>query len=151
MNGCFLQATCDTLPMTAKLDALLSAIPLALRPETAPFSPEVFVRQNGQAPPDYLQTFARYQGGAGEVGTAYLDLWEPAEIWQANEDYQVAEFAPGFTIFGSDGGDTAYAFERSSGLIHEFLFIGMTMDEPATFRSQSFEAFLTWLSAQVDE
>ena len=137
--------------MTAKLDALLLAIPLELRPEIVPFSPEVFLHQNGQAQSDYLQAFARYQGGAGEVGTAYLDLWEPAEVWQANEDYQVAEFAPGFTIFGSDGGGTAYAFERSSGFIHEFPFIGMTMDEPATFRIHSFEAFLTWLAAQVAE
>ena len=80
--------------MTARLDALLLAIPLALRPETAPFSPEGFVHQNGHAPPDYLQAFARYQGGAGEVGTAYLDLWEPAEIQQANEDCQVGEFTP---------------------------------------------------------
>ena len=73
--------------MTAELDALLLAIPLAPRPATAPFSPEVFVHQNGQAPPDYLQAFARYQGSAGEVGMAYLDLWEPIDIWQANEDY----------------------------------------------------------------
>lgn len=137
--------------MTAELNALLLAIPLERRPETAPFFPNVFVQQNGEAPPDYLQAFARYQGGAGEAGTAYLDLWEPEEVLEANEDYQVAEFAPGFTVFGSDGGDTAYAFERTSGFIHEFPFIGMTMDEPATFRSQSFEGFLTWLVAQVEE
>ncbi len=137
--------------MTAELDALLIAIPLALRPETSPFSPDVFVQQNGQAPLDYLQASARYQGGAGEVGTAYLDLWEPEEVLEANEGYQVAEYAPGFTVFGSDGGGVAYAFERTSGFIYEFPFIGMTMDEPATFRSESLEGFLTWLAAQVDE
>jgi hypothetical protein len=137
--------------MTAELDALLLTIPLEQRPETAPFSPEAFVQQNGQAPGDYLQAFAHYQGGAGEVGTAYLDLWEPEEVFGANEDYQVAEFAPGFTIFGSDGGDTAYAFERTSGVIYTFPFIGMTMDQPATFVSQSLEGFLTWLAVQVEE
>jgi hypothetical protein len=137
--------------MTAELDALLLAIPLALRPETSRFSPEVFVHQNGPAPPDYLQAFARYQGGAGQVAAAYLDLWDPDEVFEANIAYQVAEYAPGFTIFGSDGGDTAYAFERTSGFIHEFPFIGMTLDEPATFLSQSFRGFLTWLATQEDE
>ena len=137
--------------MTAELDALLLTIPLELRPETSPFSSEVFVQQNGQAPPDYFQAFARYKGGAGEVGKAYLDLWEPEEVSEANEDYQVAEYAPGFTVFGSDGGGTAYAFERTSGVIYTFPFIGMTMDEPAAFLSQSFEGFLTWLAVQVEE
>jgi hypothetical protein len=137
--------------MTAELDKLLLTIPLTPRPETPRFSPAVFVRQNGQVPPDYLQAFARYQGGAGQVGTAYLKLWEPEEILEANLEYQIAEYAPGFTIFGSDGGDIAYAFEHRSGFIHEFPFIGMTLDEPATFLSQSFEGFLTWLAAPGDE
>jgi hypothetical protein len=119
--------------MTAELDALLLAIPLEQRPKTAPFSAEVFVRQNGQASPDYLQAFARYKGGAGEVGAANLDLWESTEVLEVNVDYQVAEYAPGFTIFGSDGGGMAYAFECTSGFIYEFPFIGMIMSEP--FRS----------------
>jgi len=137
--------------MTAQLDALLSAIPLELRPANVPFSADLFVHHNGQAPADYLEAFTRYQGGAGDVGTSYVDVWDPAEVQEANVDYQATEFAPGFTIFASDGGDTAYAFERVSGSIHAFPFIGMTMDEPATFLSQSFEGFLTQLAGQVDE
>ncbi|GAB2470157.1 hypothetical protein GCM10011375_41020 [Hymenobacter qilianensis] len=137
--------------MTAELDALLFALPLMPRPESSPFNAEGFVHQNGQAPPEYLQAMARYQGGAGQVGTAYLDLWEPADVLEANAAYQVEEFAPGFTIFGSDGGGMAYAFERTSGLIYAFPFIGMTMAEPATFRSHSFEGFLMGLATQGDQ
>ena len=60
--------------MTVQLDALLSAIPLELRPASAPFSPQSFVRHNGQAPADYLDAIARYRGRAGDMGAAYLDV-----------------------------------------------------------------------------
>lgn len=137
--------------MTASLDALLSAIPLELRPAGAPFSVDSFVRHNGQAPADYLDAFSRYRGGAGDVGAAYLDVWEPEELQEANVHYAVGEYAPGFTIFASDGGSTAYAFERTTGHIYAFPFIGMTMDEPATLLSATFEGFLTGLDAQACE
>jgi hypothetical protein len=52
--------------MTAELDALLLAIPLALRPETSRFSPEVFVHQNGPAPPDYLQALLAIRAVLGK-------------------------------------------------------------------------------------
>jgi hypothetical protein len=134
--------------MTGQLDTFLSAVSLELRSADVPFSAGLFMRHNGQAPSDYLEAFTRYRGWAGDVGKAYLDVWNPEEIREANVNYRVEEFAPGFTIFASDGGNTAYAFERSSGNIYTFPFIGMTMDEPAVFLSPTFEGFLTWLMVQ---
>ncbi|MGJ1409065.1 hypothetical protein ACR78Z_05270 [Sphingobacterium thalpophilum] len=49
--------------------------------------------------------------------------------------------APEFFIFGSDGGDTAFAIERSTGAIFEMPFIGMSKEE-AVFRSKTFTDFL---------
>lgn len=137
--------------MNIQLDALLSAIPLERRAADVPFSAEVFVQHNGLAPTDYLEAFARYRGGAGDVGAAYLDLWEPDEVKEANADYEVAAYAPGFTVFASDGGDTAYAFKRDSGDIYAFPFIGMTMDEPATFLSSTLEGFLVKLAVEDND
>ena len=70
---------------------------------------------------------------------------------ESNADYAVAEYTPGFTIFASDGGNTAYAFERTSGHIYAFPFIGMTMDEPATFLSSTFEGFLAGLAVREND
>jgi hypothetical protein len=137
--------------MTSELNAMLLAMYLVPQLEGSRFSPEEFVQVNGCAPADYLEAATYYRGGAGEVGTAYFDWWDPESVENANVDYRVKEFAPGFTVFGSDGGDTAYAFERTSGFIYAFPFIGMTMDGPATFLSKSFEGFLNWLAAHVDE
>lgn len=101
-----------------------------------------FQFENGKIPGDYLVMLTKYHGGAGLLGDGYIDLWEPEEIKASNEDYQVQEFAPGFTIFGSDGGDTAFAFERATGFIYCFPFVGMIIDEPPTLISKSFEDFL---------
>jgi hypothetical protein len=46
---------------------------------------------------------------------------------------------------------TSSACERTSGFIHTFPFIGMTMDGLATFLSQSFECFLTRLAVRIEE
>ncbi len=137
--------------MPAQLDALLAAIPLTLRPASAPFAAETFVHHNGQAPADYLDAFTRYRGGAGQVGMSYVDIWEPEEVQAANVAYETAEYAPGFTIFASDGGGTAYAFEQRSGHIYVFPFIGMTIEKPATFLNTRFEGFLADLAERESD
>ena len=134
--------------MSPTLENLLLALPLAPRPPSAYFDKETFVQQNGLVPADYLRALSKYQAGEGAVGAAYLALWEPAEVYSLNADYEVAEFAPGFTIFGSDGGGTAFAFEQTTGSIYSFAFIGMTLDEPAIFWSQSLEGFVQKLAAE---
>jgi hypothetical protein len=53
----------------------------------------------------------------------------------------VEELAPGFFMFGSDGGDTAFAIEKSTGDIYEMPFIGMSKEE-ATFKNKTFTEFM---------
>lgn len=128
--------------MNDQLTELLLAIPLAPLSNNRRISVEEFIRQNGKVPNDYLTLLKNFHGGSGLVGDSYVDLWEPLNIYDLNQGYKVEEFAPGFTIFGSDGGDMAFAFDRNTGFIYHFAFIGMTIDEPATFISEYFLEFL---------
>lgn len=71
----------------------------------------------------------------------YTSLWPLTDLFQLNRDYEVDEYAPVFFIFGSNGGDTAYAIEKASGKIFEMPFIGMSQNE-AIFLSDNFDKFL---------
>lgn len=131
--------------MTHSLENLLLEIPLSPRGGSQIFNQVSFLSENGIVPEDYLEAFSKYNGGAGDIGEAYIDLWQPEELAEMNISYHVSEYAPGFTIFGSDGGDTAYAFACDTGFIYKFPFIGMTMDEPAVLLGKALEEFLMLL------
>ena len=60
---------------------------------------------------------------------------------QLNKEYSVEEYAPKLFIFGSDGGDTAFAIEKSTGDIYEMPFIGMSKEE-AVFKNKTFSEFI---------
>lgn len=59
---------------------------------------------------------------------------------QLNKEYNVEEYAPEFFIFGSDGGDTAFAIEKSTGDIYEMTFIDMSKEE-VVFKDKTFAGF----------
>lgn len=64
-------------------------------------------------PKDYIEFVLHANGGSGPVGEySHLVLWRVEDILPWNEGYSVSELAPGLVLFGSDGGDTAYAFLR---------------------------------------
>ena len=62
-------------------------------------------------PTDYCAFMAWSNGGEGELGEEYLDLWPLDEIAQLNEDYRIARYLPNVLAIGSDGGDKCYAFD----------------------------------------
>lgn len=65
-----------------------------------------------ELPSDFKRFLKLSNGGEGPIGTSsYLQLWRVEQIPSRNDDYGVAEFAPGIVIFGSDGGSEAYAFD----------------------------------------
>jgi hypothetical protein len=82
-------------------------------------------------------------GGDGPIGeNAYLSLWHIEQLVSLNDAYHVSEFAPSFVLFGSDGGDTAYAFDRREpGRIVALPFVGMR-DDAAEVLGSSFAEFL---------
>jgi hypothetical protein len=46
-------------------------------------------------------------GGEGSVGDTYVILWRIEELIEMSKAYDVAEYAPGLFLFGSDGGGEA--------------------------------------------
>jgi hypothetical protein len=95
-------------------------------------------------PDDYAAFVRSCNGAAGPIGdTGYIDLWPVTELAGRNAAYAVSEYAPNLVIFASDGGDTAYAFDKGNDLaIVETPFIGMGMEIPK-FNDASFSGFLS--------
>lgn len=82
-------------------------------------------------PADYLEFMRSANGAEGSIGgKAYVSLWPLKELELLNAEYAVTEFAPGLILFGSDGGDTAYAFDTRTNeeRIVEVPFVGMSVD-----------------------
>jgi hypothetical protein len=101
-------------------------------------------------PSDYLSFIKQHNGVVGPIGeNSFLNLWSLDILVKYNEGYGVNEFAPGLILFGSDGGDTAYAFDTRDNRmpIVEVPFIGMDLDEVKRC-GNSFVEFLKYLYNQ---
>lgn len=103
---------------------------------------EAFLRQvNFNLPQGFIDFFKKANGGDISTGEKYILLWALTDMVQLNKEYNVEEYAPGFFIFGSNGGDTAFTIEKSTGDIYEMPFIGMSKEE-AVFKNKSFTKFI---------
>ncbi len=93
-------------------------------------------------PNDYIEFISYSNGAEGSIGENYLILWSIEDIVELNEDYGVNEFAKGLVLFGSDGGDTAFAFDKRTNetQIVTVPFIGMDLNEITTC-SNTFNGF----------
>jgi hypothetical protein len=109
---------------------------------TPPTSEEMdtFLKEiDSSLPLGFLDFFKEANGADINTGESFILLWPLTEMIQLNKDYSVEEYAPEFFIFGSDGGDTAFAIEKSTGDIYEMPFIGMSKEE-AVFKNKTFES-----------
>ncbi|MEH7114674.1 SMI1/KNR4 family protein [Neobacillus niacini] len=97
-------------------------------------------------PNDYLEFISYSNGAEGSIGENYLILWSIEDIIELNEAYGVNDFAKGLVLFGSDGGDTAFAFDsrKNETQIVSVAFIGMDLSEITTC-SNTFNGFLQYL------
>lgn len=103
---------------------------------------EVFLKQIDFAfPKGFIDFFKESNGADISTDESYIILWALTDMIQLNKDYSVEEYAPEFFIFGSDGGDTAYAIEKSTSDIYEMPFIGMSKEE-AVFKNKTFTEFI---------
>ena len=96
-------------------------------------------------PVDYVDFMLVSNGADGPLGeTGYVSLWQVQEIAQLNKDYRVADFAPGLLLFGSDGGDEAFAFDTRTDpmAVVGVPFIGMSLSEAKPLAG-TFTDFLT--------
>jgi SMI1 / KNR4 family (SUKH-1) len=98
-------------------------------------------------PGDYANFLRGRDGGEGFIGDTYLILWRVGELLEFNKDYQVAEYAPGLFLFGTDGGGEAFAFDTRSEAkpIVSVPFVGMDLKSIRTI-APNFESFLDNLS-----
>jgi hypothetical protein len=101
--------------------------------------------------PDEYKSFMRFSNGAeGSIGkNSYVALWSLEEIVELNKDYSVNEFVPGLVLFGSDGGNTAYAFDKRTPEISivEIPLIVMDLDYVEKC-GNTFNDFLYYLYTQ---
>lgn len=105
---------------------------------------ELFLSQINFKIPDGLMDFLRESNGADiNADDEYVIVWRLTELVELNESYQVEEFAPDYYIFGSNGGGTAFLFNKSSGYIYQTPFIGMA--EELDFRANTFTEFIETL------
>jgi hypothetical protein len=95
---------------------------------------------------EYIDFLTTTNGYEGPLGNRYLVLWPVDKLDEFNKSYHVENFAPGLLLFGSDGGDIAYAFDVRSPHISivEVPFIGMSLDEVKII-SSTFYGFLMYL------
>lgn len=104
-------------------------------------------------PADYIEFMTVSDGAEGLVGASYLQLWPVGDLVRLNRDYLVDEFAPGYVLFGSDGGGELFGFARDPAAapapIGQLPAVGLGLENAipcgATFRD-----FLTFLAKSPD-
>ena len=98
---------------------------------------------------DYLDLMACHNGCAGPVGEeAYVSIWSLDEVISRTEQAETDEFAPGLLLFGGDGGNEAFAFDRddSEWPIVMVPLVGMSRKE-MKFIASTFTGFIRRLAA----
>lgn len=102
---------------------------------------EFLKRTDLKLPIGFIDFFIESNGADIQTEEKFILLWPLTEMIKLNEDYEVEIYAPDYFIFGSDGGDMAFALHKKDGNIYELPFIGMSNDE-ATFIASSFIDFI---------
>lgn len=97
-----------------------------------------------QFPEQYKSFMKLHNGAEGLLGeNSYLVIWSIDEIAELNIDYGFTEYTPGLVVFGSDGGEMAYAFDMRD---EKKKIVEIPMDsihiEEAEFISDTFEGFI---------
>ena len=96
---------------------------------------------------DYSEFLARYDGTEGFLAPdRYIALWSALQVRELNEAYRVAEFAPSLILIGTDGGDTGFGIDETTGRYVSVPMIGMAR-EAFNNEGASFEEFLANLAS----
>jgi hypothetical protein len=100
-----------------------------------------------ELPTDYRAVMLRCDGGEADFGSTWISLWQVRDLAERNEGLKVAEFAPGFIYFGSDGGGEGYAWDlrvHGEPVYVVLPFVSPEADAAITC-GNTFDAFLTQL------
>lgn len=102
---------------------------------------DLFLTQIDFNLPDGMLEFLKQSNGADiDSNDEYVIIWPLTELVELNESYEIEEFVPNYYIFGSNGGGTAFLFNKGSGNIYQAPFIGMR--EELEFRAHTFTEFI---------
>lgn len=98
--------------MTIDIEQLLSET--TMRPPCPADELADFIEMVGPVPhQDYLDFIAKHNGCDGSIGEeGYVRIWSLDNVIARTEGSNVAELAPGLLLFGGDGGNEAFAFDR---------------------------------------
>ena len=94
-------------------------------------------------PDEYKQFMLNVNGIEGAIGqNAYIVIWPIEEIVDLNNEYGVNDVTPGLIYFGSDGGNSAYAFDiRKNNVVVEFPLDSIHIED-AKLIADSFNKFI---------
>ena len=93
-------------------------------------------------PDDYVEFLTLFNGCEGSLSDdVYISLWGLNELKVNNEMYEVKEFAPELFLIGSDGGGSAFGFNRDNLSYVNVPFIGMSLEE-SIFIANNFKEFI---------
>jgi hypothetical protein len=98
-------------------------------------------------PDEYVAFLRVTNGGEGCIGkNEYAIFWKAEELAPLNRVYKVQKYAPGFLIFGGNGGGEAYGFDTRTEAwpIVRSPFAGISWTEARPI-GESFAAFLKLL------
>lgn len=101
-------------------------------------------------PTDYRAAMRLVNGGESEFGESWVVLWKVEDLAETNAGYQVRDFAPGFTLLGSNGAGEAYAWDWRNRDRMRYVVIPFIFEAEAAIPcGESFEEFLTTLHAGI--
>ena len=108
---------------------------------------ELSTKLGYELPPEYVELMRLSNGGDGQVGEqSYLALFPVDQIIPINEAAAVAEFAPGFLIFGSNGMGVSYAFDTRNPSMPIVECVDMDLSHTAAVcRGRNLLEFLEYL------
>ncbi|HEX3666153.1 MAG TPA: SMI1/KNR4 family protein [Rhizomicrobium sp.] len=99
-------------------------------------------------PKSYVDFLLTANGGEGFTSDSYVVLWRVEDLVSRNAAYNVAGFAPGLFLFGSNGGGEAFGFDTGSETCSIVSIPFVTMDKmDARLVATNFERFISTLSA----
>ena len=97
---------------------------------------------------EYLQQFGAVRLDVPDISSGFVSFWPLSEVLRLNEQYRIAEFAPGLFAFGMDGVGQLYVFDLRDPLkvsVGDVPSIPLALNEYRVLAS-SFEQFAQQLS-----
>ncbi|MBD1211877.1 MAG: SMI1/KNR4 family protein [Dolichospermum circinale Clear-D4] len=82
-----------------------------------------------QLPNDFVVFFSESNGVEKIGNNGLIRIWPIEELFIANKEYAVDEFAPDYFLIGSNGGTASFAIQKSTGDLYEIPFIDMSNEQ----------------------